>query len=122
MNLGLEGELEREAPHPQRYEWNAFKKPLILKVADEFGAIFQEPNHQEVAWYLDLNEMIYRPLEASDIPTDRLEHARPYPISEQLFANGIEAAMTIREQHLIEQMRPLQILNNALSQEILEGM
>lgn len=66
--------------------------------------------------------MQYRKLEATDLPTDRLEHARPYPISEQLFANGIEAAITIREQHLIEQMKPLQILNNALSKEILEGM
>lgn len=122
MDLGFEGESRREAPRPQRYEWNAFNKPLVLKAADEFGAMFQEPNRPDAAWYLNVNEMQYRPLEASDLPADRLEHARPYPIAEQEFANGTEAAMAIREQHLVEQMQPLKLVNHALSENILEGM
>ena len=90
---------------PEPLAWDALDTPLTLAAADEGGAILSDDTGN--MWYLDLNEMNYRPLTAADLPAGRLDHFRPYELTETQFAEGTEAAMHVRAKHLVEQIKTL---------------
>ncbi|MFA5946028.1 MAG: hypothetical protein WC802_03935 [Patescibacteria group bacterium] len=92
---------------PEPISWEKFSRPLTLKFADEGGAMFMDEGNGE-AWYLQLNDMTFRPLAEADLHEARPERYLPYQIPEGTkYENGAKAAMEVRRTHLMDQIKAL---------------
>jgi hypothetical protein len=120
MNFNLEAGPRHESPQ-ESIDWKDLRTPLRLVTADEFGAVFKEVG-ANTRWYLDLNEMHFRPAQDSDASEDRREHAQRYTPAEHLFATGTAAAMHIREHYLEDQIRVLSISKDVIIKEMAEDL
>ena len=120
MNLEMGSPGPDVEAQPKAIAWDALDTPLTLKAADEGGAILSDDSGK--MWYLDLNEMSYHPLTDADLPAGRLDHFRPYELTETQFTDGMEAAMHVRAKHLEEQIKTLEIVKTNETSLITEGL
>jgi len=103
-------EPQKEIRKNPEISWDQLQEPLVLQLADEGGGMFLDSTGEN-AWYLDLNEMTWRPLLAGDVSENRVEQYQEYDVPRgTAFSNGAEAAMTLRREHLREQLKMIKAM------------